>query len=152
MKMIEPQIEILIDKLTIAAELYNKAADRVHNDMMKEQFELQSSRKQDYIDQISNLLDLDLNDHKVNRADRLKIRVEKLGVDIDHFYLRQNAKEALSFCLNREDELIDAYRSLIKSGSYDNHLKLTLKSQLDDSVRIKDELNTLHEEYDFQEA
>ncbi|MEQ9298628.1 MAG: hypothetical protein RIF33_08695 [Cyclobacteriaceae bacterium] len=152
MKIVEPKIEVLLDKLTIAAELYRKASDRVHNDMMQEQFQLQAERKETYITQLAHHLNLNLEDHQLGTADRLKLRLEKLGIEIDHVYLRQNAKEVLSFCLNREEELIAAYRGVIQNGEYDNHVKLTLKSQMDDSVRLKDESMVLHGEYDFQDA
>lgn len=152
MQTIEPRIEILIDKLSIAVALYQKAAQRVHNDMLKEQFMLQAERKQTYIGQLAHQLDLHLEEHQISIADRIKLQMEKMGIEIDHAYLRQNARETLSFCLKREEELIDAYRGLMSNSAYDSHLKFTLKSQFDDSVRLKDELSTLYEQYDFQEA
>lgn len=152
MKIVEPKIEILLDKLTLSAELYLKAAERVHNEMMKEQFGIQAERKTTYIDQLAHHLNLNLEEHKPRMVDRLKLQLEKLGIEIDHVYLRQNAKEVLSFCLNREEELIEAYRGVLKDDRFDNHVKLTLKSQVDDSIRLKNELKALHDEYDFQDA
>lgn len=152
MKIVEPKIELLLDKLSNAAALYRKASDRVHNDMMQEQFLVQAERKETYINQLAYHLSLDVDDYQPGTANRLKLQLEKLGIEIDHVYLRQNAKEVLSFCLNREEELIAAYRGVIQNGGYDNHVKLTLKSQMADSVRLKDELMVLHGEYDFQHA
>ncbi|MEQ8712771.1 MAG: hypothetical protein RIC80_07125 [Cyclobacteriaceae bacterium] len=152
MKIVEPKIEILLDKLTLSAELYRKAAERVHNKMMQEQFGLQAERKATYIDQLAYHLNLNLEDHQAGMVDRLKLQLEKLGIEIDHVYLRQNAKEVLSFCLNREEELINAYRGVLQNSRFDNHVKLTLKSQVDDSIRLKNELKALHEEYDIQDA
>ncbi|CAN0445928.1 unnamed protein product, partial [Ectocarpus fasciculatus] len=140
MKIVEPKIELLLDKLSNAAALYRKASDRVHNDMVQEQFLVQAERKETYINQPAHHLSLDLDDYQPGTTNRLKLQLEKLGIEIDHVYLRQNAKEVLSFCLNREEELIAAYRGVIQNGGYGNHVKLALKSQMADSVKLRDEL------------
>lgn len=152
MKKIEPNIDTLIDKLIISVDLYDKASKRVHDDMLKEQFDLQKQRKVDSLEQLAQLMNIDLSAHRVSIADHLKVSMEKIGIEIDHIYIRQNAHEVLSFCLKRESELIESYRKVLAGWFIDKKTNSLLKRQLDDSAKVHDQLKSLYKAYDFQEA
>jgi hypothetical protein len=149
---VAPSIEKLLDKISIAAELYRKASDRVHNEMMTTQFLQQVERKEAYLDQISSALNIEIDDYQPALIARLQVQLEKIGIEVDQLYLRQNAKEVLSFCINREHDLILAYENLLETGPYSSALQQVLVRQLTDANSVRRKLVALHDAYTYPEV
>ena len=152
MNTILPDVQNLIDKLKIAEEIYAKASDRVHNEPMTKQMKSLAVRKSVLSEDISRLLKFDLDKHKVQWTERIKVEIEKAGIELDHIFIRMNEGYVLSFCVKREEELIAMYQQVLKTKNltqYDELIKELFLNQLNESTLFLDELREEQKGYNF---
>ncbi|UXP33727.1 hypothetical protein N6H18_07145 [Reichenbachiella agarivorans] len=153
MKALTPELQNLIDKLVLAREIYCKASSRVHDEPMTEQILMLADRKTKFIEDISKLVEVDIEHHNLSLANRLKATLEKIGIEVEHILIQNNEGEILSFLVRREEELIEMYRTLLRSNDkeYDVFLKSLLENQLSETCLLLSELEETKEAYNFNE-
>jgi hypothetical protein len=148
---IKPKFMNLIDKLELARQIYEKAAERVHNGFMTDQFQTIASKKVVYIREIANLFDFDYDAHSLAIRDKLKLEMEKIGIELNHLILHRNEKVLLEYCINREQEIERIYKDILKNGSYNDLTNTVIRNQMKETIEILDELMQVQEQYDFKE-
>jgi hypothetical protein len=152
MNKIVSDIQNLIDKLKIAEKIYTKASSRVHDQPMTNQMKALAERKNVLLEDLTRLLEVDMDKHKVQWKDRIKVEWEKLGIELDHIIIRINEGTILSFCIKREEELIDMYKKVLNNdglNQYDELIRELFQYQLNESIQLLDELGEKKQSYNF---
>ncbi len=142
---IKPDFLNLIDKMTLARELYQKATERVADDFLKDQFEALASKKNIYIKEISNLFDLDLEKHSVEIRERIKADLEKLYVEISDIALNEDEQVILDYSIKREQKINELYKYILDQEKYGDFVNTVIKNQLSENQESVNELKRVKE-------
>ncbi len=149
---IDPKVQAFIDKLRLAYEVYSKASKRIHNQPMRDQLETLSQKKRTYYQEIIDQYDVeDENNYTLNIKDRIKAELEKAGIEINHVMIRRNEREVLSFCVQREHELIEVYQQLLERNIFSDYLRAILSTQMKETKNLIEELEATREAYNFKQ-
>jgi len=152
MNPMNPDIQNLIDKLIIAEEVYKKASSKAHDQPMTDQIKVLAERKNILLEDVTKLLTLDMENYKVKWKDRVKAEMEKVAIELDHIYLRVNQGSILSFCIKREEELIETYKQALREKN-DQVLNALVRDvllyQMDESAQLLTELKEKKKSYNF---
>ncbi|MEQ8240690.1 MAG: hypothetical protein RIA69_15840 [Cyclobacteriaceae bacterium] len=154
MNPIIPDIQNLIDKLIIAEEVYHKASSKAHDQAMTNQIKMLAARKEMLLEDITKLLTLEMENYKVKWKNRVKAEMEKIGIELDHIYLRLNQGSILSFCIKREEELIEMYKQALNEKNHQQIGALVrdvLLYQMNESTQLLAELKDKKESYNFSD-
>jgi len=146
---IKPKFMNLIDKLEPARQIYEKAAERIHNDFMADPFRTMASKKRIYIKEIATLFDLDYEEHELEIRDKIKVEWEKIGIELNHLILQWNENVLLQYRIHHEQEILEIYKDILEHGSYKDLFNTVIRNQLHESIKNLDELQHLLEPYDF---
>ncbi|HHP7242470.1 MAG TPA: hypothetical protein ACFCUD_12400 [Cyclobacteriaceae bacterium] len=148
---IDPKVQAFIDKLRLAHEVYSKASKRIHNQPMRDQLETLSQKKRTYYQEIIDQYDVeDENNYTLKIKDRIKAELEKAGIEINHVMIRRNEREVLSFCVQREYELIEVYQQLLERNIFSDYLHAILSTQMKETKKLIEELEATREAYNFK--
>jgi len=150
MKGINPNIQNLIDKIKLAEEIYNRASSRSHNQPMRDQFKTLAKRKNRFLQEIADQFELDLGKHNLKISERIELEWEKAEIEVNHILIHRNERDILKYCIKREEELVDSYEKVLNNGLKNDFLIALFKSQLEDTLRILNELNQTIEAYEFE--
>jgi hypothetical protein len=146
---IKPKFLNLIDKLELARQIYERAANRIHNDFMADPFRTIASKKKIYIKEVAKLFDFDYDQHELELMDRIRVEWEKIGIELNHLILQGNEKALLEYCIHREQEILKIYKDILEYGSYNDLFNTVIRNQMHESIRILDELQHMMEPYDY---
>lgn len=144
------KLKNLVEKIKMAEDIYEQAAEKVSHDSMKDYFHSLAKLKGSYLDKMDGLLQLDTEDIQFNLKSRLKLEIEKISIEIDSIFLRLNQGEILSFCVKREEELISMYHNVLSNQNGDQSIISLLNKQMDESMTILEELKEKLNAYDFE--
>jgi hypothetical protein len=142
---IKPKFMTLIDKLELARRIYKKAADRVTDEFLAEQFRLFASRKEVYIKEIAHLYDFDYEKHSLDLKDKLKVEWEEIGIQLNDLLHQRNEETLMEYCIHRERSILKIYRDILEYGSYDDLFKTVVRKQMDETVALIDEMTRIKE-------
>lgn len=148
---IKPEFMSLIDKLTIALEVYERAVQRAQDEIIKDVFRELTSRTKIFIREISSLFDFDLDKHEVELKDRIRIELDKIRIEINHLILKRKDSDLLKFSIEQENELIDMYDKILAEGKYNDLINTVIKNQLNESKKMLDEINLTLDTYEYSE-
>lgn len=152
MEEIRPEIHHLIEKLIMAEEIFSRAALKVHNEPMTKYLKVIADRKKVFLYDLTKLLQLDSDQIKLNTKDRIRVQLEKLGLEVDNILLRLNDGEVLSFCIKREEELVSMYHNALIKDQDESLVTALILHQLKESKEELDELILKKEPYNFPKA
>lgn len=145
--MDKQNLQILIEKLKLAEEVYKRAADKIHSDKMSEDLVKMSNAHMNLKDSLVKEIDLPLKDVSIGLKDQIKVSIEKLGMEVDDILLRLNQKEVLSYCIKREKEIIDAYKTLVNNKSLSEKEQNRFKALSLESEKRVNGFEKIKEEY-----
>ena len=151
MKTLSPDIQNLTDKLKVAEEIYEKASSRVHNRPMRDQLKLISKKKEEYLTELSVDMGTNLNTRNINLSERIHLELEKAEIEISHLLIRRNENDILSFCIQREQELVQSYLNGVIEAQKSNEKISILLRQLEETKRLLEELKETKKAYEFNE-
>ncbi len=149
MKNLEQAKVEVVDKLKMAKEIYSKSSKTMSSGLDEKMNGLADQKKR-FLRKTLDLVGSDLDTDEMKLDKRLKVELEKLGMDVDNAIIRMNDGEALAFCIKREEELQMAYQDIIHEGEFGKQLRDTMKDQWDASVRATRELKEIRESYSFK--
>lgn len=151
MKDLNQKIKVLIEKLSLAKEIYEKASSAANDAPMRKQMKGLMERKQSLINNLAVPLGINASEVNVSFSEGFKIGLEKGLMDFDSAMLRVNEKAVLRFCVEREEELVEAYRDVMKDDTVDQDIKSVVQIQLDESMQLLTQLKEAKSEYEFIE-
>ena len=146
-------INTLIDKLTLAKEVYSTGAEKVHDKPTAMKLEILAERKGIFLSELNDVLDSEVKDRDLPVQERIKVEIEKLTMEVDHLLLRINEGEVLKQCIGREDDLSDIYDKLLhleEIDRSDSALKGLLIHQNNYTQKSIAELKNVKDQYVFE--
>jgi hypothetical protein len=142
-------LESILSKLETGQRLYVMASKKIHNAPMTDRFQVLSDQKERFIKELEQVFKLNSYEYKIAYEDRVKLLMEKAGIELDNIFIRRNEKEVISFCLNREKELLVEYNALMREYSFDGTHRSYLVSQRDFTHEVIKKLEETYESYNF---
>ncbi|GEM_PF-1588298 len=150
MKIVDPLIQNIVDRLKLAEEIYEKAAQSVHNQPMRDQFDTLAKQKTKYITEIAEYFNIDRQRYQINLTDRIRVELDKVGIEFDNLVIHRNEMDILSYCISREEEVVGAYKKFVDDIGKDQHLIQMIQAQMNESMRNLFELKETQKVYDFE--
>lgn len=137
--------ENLILKLEMSRQIFHQASLKVHNAYMTDAFKKLALLRGDFQKKIATISGIDMNNLSLDITDKLKVEATKIGMQIDHFYLRRNEKEVLGFCNEQAALLLSEYEQAVTTPGLEESFKAILIPQ---KTTIKQNLTLLQREYE----
>ena len=148
--VLTPEIQILLDKLNIANQVYSKAASRIHNELVREQLGFLAERKLMFLESITREMEIKTSPNQLKLMDRIGLELDKTLIELNHLILNRNEREVLTFCIKRETELVNVYKRLLYRRSFYPFIEAMIVSQLDETVALLNELKKIKDAFDIQ--
>jgi rubrerythrin len=137
----------LLDQIIMVRDLYAYAAKKIHDEPLQKMLDGFSRHKDIHLKDIKSSFQLDNGSLKFSQL--VNLSKDKLGMDIDDFFIRRNEKEVLSFCIKRERELVELYQQIINDHQFSDFEMVILKNQLKEVKSMISESQSIYEKYDF---
>lgn len=150
MEIIQRQIETVLDKLIMAQKIYQRASKRVHFNTMSTLFNDLFYHKKLLVIELATAADIDLNAYDVSLSELIKVEIEKIGMDLDALYIKNNYNEVLSFCIKRERELINAYKDAADAHRYTTKVEALLQEHITQTENVLSRLEERYKSGDFK--
>ncbi len=147
--LIAHNIETVIDKLILAIDIYDKTSKRVHFKPMKELFSELKDSKEAMLNALAESTEMNLDDYSISIEEKIKLELEKIGIELDHLIIKNNYNETLSFCIKRERELLNAYEDALNQD-LDDSLEDLLKKHHTETLQLLESLVERHESGNFK--
>jgi len=148
-KTLNISLQNLLDKLFIAEEIYKKAADRVHNVPMTDQFNQIAQQKANFLTELEAELGLESGEVSINFKDKIQVVLDKVGIEVNHIILNRNERALLTFCIKRDEELVKMYDDIMKSDLIDDNIQQLVARQKKETAQVISELTKTREAYQF---
>lgn len=152
MKDLTNPIQTLIEKLNLAKGIYEKASTTAHGDALITEMKDLVKKKEVYINDLNTQLNVNADDVSPSFAEAFKTSLEKGLMRFDDAMNRVNEGAIYKTCIEREDELVDAYSAVIADEKvYENsdEIKSLCKFQLNESESLLSQFKERSSEYNF---
>lgn len=120
------QIEKIIDRLILAQNIYNHLVLTIEYAPVKDLCDQLLSDKVRLLAELSELAEIDLEDHTMSTQAMIKLELGKIRIEINDLLTANKHQETLDFSIIRENELMGLYKNVSDSAKHNAKIKSLL--------------------------
>ncbi len=141
-------IKNLLDNIILTQKIYQKASSAIHDSFLTNHFLRTSEKKSLAKKELAKITLVNLSDHDISILKKIKSLPGDMLLVFDDLVLERNERAILSFCIQREKDLIKSYAEVIQE-TQNSFLIEVLRRHRNECRKVLDKLEELYTGYDY---